>query len=91
MFDRMTSIGEELTRLWTTIHTNFVMSTIVRQFPSDHSFVKQLLEGQVRDRDEIFKRVKAIYNFLKSQSKDNALVARGIAVKKDPDKVSCFT
>lgn len=53
MLDPMTRVGEELTRLGTTVHPYSVLSTFVCQLRSEYSFQKQLLEGQEPDRDEI--------------------------------------
>lgn len=66
MLDRMTKIGEDLTRLGTTIHPNSVMIRFVRQLPGDFSSEKHLLQGPDPDRHEILKRVRARYKSLRS-------------------------
>lgn len=82
VLDRMTRIVQEIPRLGTTIHPNVAIGTFVRHLPSDYSFVKQSLEGQEPDREEILEQMKARHNFCRSQSSESASVAKGNAVEK---------
>lgn len=77
MLDCMTRMGEELTRLGTIVHPNFVMSTFVRQLHGDYSLAKQSLEEKEPDCNEMLKRANTKYNFIKSKPWETAFVAKG--------------
>lgn len=59
--------------------------------PCNYLFEKQIFEGQEPGHDDILTRVITRYNSLRIQSRECASVVKGEAVKKDPDKICCFT